>query len=315
MIVPLLALLSAAFVPPPAGSARACKPSPIRVASESLHAEVRQRNANLVTARLAGRVDALMTNYAPDSVFMPEHQPRLYGVAQGTAYYRAYLARLPERALTFTTMDIVPLDGGGLEWGTFEVVRGANDDPVSSTLAGKYLHLWRRQADGTLKLTAEVWGYSKPLDDPSSHWFSGLERGKPSARVPSAKVAAELGVLNASNAASVREHDYARIGQYADDAVYLPFAEQPQIGLSAIRSHLMPYIERGRGTTFERLDVGNDGFEIIDGHILEYSKFAVHWRAGERAGVTSGGGLRLWRRGADCSLKILWQIGTHDYRP
>ncbi|AQR74480.1 hypothetical protein BXU08_13200 [Sphingomonas sp. LM7] len=310
-------MLLAAVAWPGAASAdarvAACTAPVANILPKALAAEIARHNQGMAAARVSGDVDGLMAHFAPDSVIMPEHQPRLFGRDRGVAYYRAFTARLPIATYDPVTVDILPLANGALEWGTFKV-RYRNSVP-SPVLDGKYVHLWRRQAEGTLKLKAEVWGYVSPLADPASHWIAEVSSGTPAQQHPDAGVAAELAALNAADARSVQSHDTSRIDQYAQDAVYLPFAEKPQLGLPAIRAHLTPYIERGRGATFDGVNVGNDGFEVLDGYVIEYSKFEVRWRAGEAAGVTSGGGLRLWRREADCSLKKIRQIGTHDYRP
>jgi ketosteroid isomerase-like protein len=311
---PFLAI-ALSIAAPPQVAAMPCTSTAVKPLPASLRAEVARQNTSLAAARASGNVDALIAHFAPDSVFMPEHQPRLFGRDQGAAYYRAFAARLPVESFTSLTADLLPLDDGALEWGTFKVAYRDPGPDRAAALDGKYIHVWRRQPDGTLKLKAEVWGYLRPLDDPSSHWFAEIPRGNMPAQKPDPGLAAELAELNAANARSVQNHDTARVDQYAEDAVYLPFAEKPQVGLAALRSHLIPYIEQGRGATFENVTVGNDGFEVVDGYVIEYSKFAVRWRAGQAMGVTSGGGLRLWRREADCALKIVRQIGTHDYRP
>jgi len=317
MFVPALLLLAATYAhsEQPNGIPARCTRPPVQSLDESLRRTITQQNASLAAARVRGDVAELMAHYAPHSVVMPEHQPRLWGVQQAEAYYRALFARLPVSALTFTTVDILPLAGGGLEWGTFKLVYRATDGAAPSALDGKYVHLWRPQPDGRVKLAAEVWGYVAPLEHPSSHWFAGLDSAGGHVGDADPAIAAELAVLNAANAQSVQQHTPARIAQYAQDAVYLPYADAPQVGIAAIRSHLLPYIARGRSATFETVDVGNDGFDIVDGHVIEYSKFAVRWRSGDAAGITSGGGLRVWRREADCTLRIIRQIGTHDHRP
>lgn len=83
---------------------------------------------------------------------------------------------------------------------------------------------------------------------------------------------------------------------------------------AGLLAHLLPYIEAGRGATFDSVPVWNDGYEATGGYVVEYSNFEVAWRAGEASGVTSGGGLRLLRREADCTLSMLREAGIH-HRP
>jgi ketosteroid isomerase-like protein len=128
-------------------------------------------------------------------------------------------------------------------------------------------------------------------------------------------IEAELARQNRLDAEAVRNHDTAaKVAKYAADAIYMPFADTPKIGIDEIRTHLTAYTDQGRGVTFESVRVWNEGFEALDGYVIEYPKFEVRWRNGADFGVVSGGGLRLWRREADGSLKLLRQIATHDHR-
>lgn len=128
-------------------------------------------------------------------------------------------------------------------------------------------------------------------------------------------VEAELARLNALDAEAVKAHDApAKFARYAQDGVYMPFADTPKVGIDEIRAHLTAYTDQGRGVMFDSVRVWNEGFEVLHGYVVEYPKFEVRWRNGADSGVVSGGGLRLWRRDADCSLKLLRQIATHDHR-
>jgi len=83
---------------------------------------------------------------------------------------------------------------------------------------------------------------------------------------------------------------------------------------AAIRSNPLPYSARSSGATFETVEVGNHGCDIVPGHVIASSRFAVCWRAEEATGATSGGGLRPCRREVGGTLEIVRQIGTHDDR-
>ena len=306
--------LVAAALSSPAAQAQSCTPAAREEASPALSNELAVLNADLAAARAAGDVERLIRHFALDSIVMPEHQQRLYGANQARGYYTALFSRLGITDYSAKTADIVPLDNGALEWGTFELAYAPGPITDAQTLAGKYMQLWRRQDDGTLKLQAETWGFLTPLGDAATHWVVDAPSASIAAPEGDPAIAVELAALNAADAEAVRTHSAARIDLYAADAVYLPFAAGPQVGLPAIRAHLVPYIEAGRGAEFEDVRVWHDSFEAIGGYIVEYSNFEVRWRAGEASGVSSGGGLRLWRREADCSLSLLRQAGIH-HRP
>jgi ketosteroid isomerase-like protein len=276
--------------------------------------EIARLNTDMASARTAGDVSRLLTHFAPDSVIMPEHQQRLFGTEQGEAYYRSLFSRLDITRYAAETQDILAVPEGALEWGTLALDYAPMAGGAAHTAEGKYMHLWRRQPNGTLKLKAEIWGFLAPLGEAASHWLVDAPAAAPPATGGDPALRAELEALNAAASEAVASHSTSRIDEYAQDAVYLPFADRPQVGLAAIRAHLVPYIEAGRGATFDRVRIWNDGFEESGGYVVEYSNFEVQWRAGEASGVTSGNGLRLLRREEDCSLKLLRQAGTH-HRP
>ena len=306
------ALLALAW--PAAAQSQSCTAPVPQAVPADLAEEIARHNAEMAAARAAGDVGRLLAHFAPDSVIMPEHQQRLFGHAQGEAYYRSLFSRLDITRYTAETRDILAVPGGALEWGTFTLGYAPMAGGPAQAADGKYMQLWRRQGDGTLKLKAEIWGFLAPLGEAASHWLVDAPAAAPSTTEGDSGLKAELETLNATAAEAVIAHSTSRIDEYAPDAVYLPYADRPQVGLAAIRAHLVPYIEAGRGATFDSVRIWNDGFEAIGGYVLEYSNFEVHWRAGDASGVTSGNGLRLLRREADCSLKLLRQAGTH-HRP
>lgn len=313
----LLALTGSAAVAlvfSPTAQARSCTPAVQATPSAALSEEIAQHNADLGAAWATGDRERLMRHFAPDSVVMPEHQQRLFGFDQARGYYDALFSRLGITGYSAETADIVPLENGALEWGTFELAYAPTSGASAQPVAGKYMHLWRRQDDGTLKLKAETWGFLAPLGDAAAHWIVDAPSTAVALPAGDAALGGELASLNEATAEAVRTYSTSRIERYAPDAIYLPYADRPQIGLPAIRAHLVPYIEAGRGATFDRVRVWNDGFEPIGGYVVEYSNFEVLWRAGEASGVTSGGSLRLLRREADCSLSVLREGSIH-HRP
>lgn len=199
--------------------------------------------------------------------------------------------------------------------GRFEIAYAPAAGGASQSRQGRYANLWRRQPDGALKLKAEVWGYLQRVDDPASYSLGEPPASGRAAPPGDPRVEAELARLNALDAAAVQTHDApAKVARYAKDAIYMPFADTPKVGIEEIRAHLTAYTDQGRGATFDSVRVWNEGFEVLGDYVVEYAKFEVRWRSGADSGVVSGGGLRLWRRDADGALKMLRQIATHDHR-
>jgi len=279
-------------------------------------AEIQRRNAELSATWLSGDIDRRMVHYAPDSISNPDYQSRLYGPTSIARYCQVLASRLRVSAYARRATELIALsDETMLELGRFETTCAPAAGGASRTLQGRYANLWRRQSDGALKLKAEVWGYLQRIDDPAAYSLGERETAGRAAPPGDPKVEAELAGLNRLDAEAVRTYDVAaKIARYADDAIYMPYADTPKIGIGEIRAHLVGYTEQGRGVTFESVRVWNEGFEVLDGYVVEYPKFEVRWRNGADSGTVSGGGLRLWRREADGSLKMFRQIATHDHR-
>lgn len=312
--------LSSAGTPAPGqaqtASPRTCKAAAPRPVAAELAAEIQRRNNELSATWLSGDIDSRMAHYAADSVSGPDYQPRLYGPASIARYHQVLASRQRVGAYARRTTEILQLDDQSLlETGRFEITYAPAAGGASQSHQGRYANLWRRQSDGVLKLKAEVWGYFRRIDDPASYSLGEAETPGRAAPAGDPVIEAELARLNALDAAAVKTHDApAKFARYARDAVYMPFADTPKVGIDEIRTHLTAYTDRGRGVTFDSVRVWNEGFEVLDGYVVEYPKFEVRWRNGANSGVVSGGGLRLWRRDADCSLKMLRQIATHDHR-
>ena len=119
---------------------------------------------------------------------------------------------------------------------------------------------------------------------------------------------------NDRDAEAVRTKDVeAKLVDYTDDAIFMPFAETPKRGMAEIRPYLTAYTAAGTGATFRDVRVWTLAFENLGAWVIEYPKFRVEWTAGGQSGTVMGGGIRLWQRQAGGSLKLHRQIGTHDH--
>lgn len=95
----------------------------------------------------------------------------------------------------------------------------------------------------------------------------------------------------------------------------MPFADTPKIGMDQIRPYLTAYTEGSRGVSFDSVRIWNAGFEDHGDWVIEYPKFRVEWRTPAQSGSSQGGGLRLWKRMPEGSLKLHRQLATHDHIP
>lgn len=268
--------------------------------------------SRLVSARADGNIARIAATYAPDASIRPDYQPAFCG-SDMAAYLETLALRRSARSHEAQVTETFDLGADTLIFGTF-TMRGERPGGHAFEETGRFARLWSPGPDGTLVIRAEVTGHFGPQQDPQVHLVGDLTKG---CGLPAGDpvLKAELDAINARMTEAVRQHDAStQIVDYAEDGIYMPFETPDIVGMEALTEHLTRYVEAGRGAEFDRVRVASTGFADYGRHVVELYEFEVHWRAGETQGVSSGGGLRLWRRTSDEGLELLRQIATHDYR-
>ena len=307
----MLILLAAVTIPVGNGSAnpaaQAVEPS------VSIKARVSTAQQKLRTAIVSNDIEARMRLYRPDARSMPEYQPVLYGTAQIAAYQRTLRDRLTMTRFDPVTAELFDFGSAVLEYGTFTA--GWTVGARSEVHRGKYANLWAVEPDGSLRLKADVWGYFENLPDAKLFFVPMAEAAPPLLPAPAdPKLAETVGRLDQADARAVRTRDLeAKLALLADDAIIMPFADTTKRGMAEIRPYMTAYTAAGEGIIFDDVRVWNAGFEQFGDYVVTFPKFHVDWRFPGNKGITKGGGLHLWRRQPDGSLKRIRQIGTHDH--
>jgi ketosteroid isomerase-like protein len=297
-----------AMAPPALAMPERCPAVPTRPVSAAAQRDIAGRSAQMAAARERGDVPARLAHYAADSLTMVDYQRPLYGPSQAKLYYAMLGEREKLTGFTQTPAEYLALEGDVLERGTFRA-GFAGGAPARE---GRYMHLWRRQADGSWRLKVELWGYASRTEDPAPYRLGRPLPTGIAAQPGDPGLGAELERIHAAEARAVQTHDISRIDSFAPDAVFVPYADSAKVGIAVIRPYMTDYIVQGRGATFDSVRTWNLGFEQRGAYVIEYPKFEVVWRSGANSGTVSGGGLRIWRREPDCSLKTIRQMGTHD---
>lgn len=273
---------------------------------------VNAAHGKLRETMLSNDADARAALYSPDALSMPEYQPVLQGTRQIAAYHRAMRERRQVISYVPVVSDVFDVGGTLVEIGTFTIRWSDRADEEW----GKYAHVWGVERDGSLRLKADTWGYFRPLADPAG-FFTGIPESSSSPIPPAAtdrSLSEFLSDHNNRDAEAVRTKDAeAKLVDYTDDAIFMPFADTPKRGMAEIRPYLIAYTAAGSGATFRDVRVWTLAFENHGAWVIEYPKFRVEWTAAGQSGIVTGGGIRLWQRQADGSLKLHRQIATHDY--
>ena len=127
--------------------------------SDSDLAAIREASASYQRHAIANDWDAWIGLIADDAVYLPPNEPAV----SGRAAVRDWVDAFPHvDQLSLTIDDIIGE-------GALAVVRGSfslsvtDDAGVSADDEGKYIEVWRRQADGSWKMVRDIWNSSQAL--------------------------------------------------------------------------------------------------------------------------------------------------------
>jgi len=147
----------------------ACTP-PVQPAPDTRAAdEAAIREAETAWSKLAGagQTDAVMSYYSDDAVSLPPHAP----LASGKDAIRKGVSALfatPGFSIEWQPVKVEVARSGDLGYaqGTFQLtVSGPKGKPVMDH--GKFLTIWKKQADGTWKATMDTFNSDLPAAQPN----------------------------------------------------------------------------------------------------------------------------------------------------
>jgi uncharacterized protein (TIGR02246 family) len=121
-------------------------------------------NAAFATGLEAGDVEALVASYDPEAVVMPPNQPGARGTAAIREALSGMLSALTVTDMTLTTQDVHVAGNMAVETGTYAMTSQPKDGSApASTDNGKFVVVWRQQADGSWKLFRDIFNSDLPL--------------------------------------------------------------------------------------------------------------------------------------------------------
>jgi ketosteroid isomerase-like protein len=136
----------------------ACAPAGEQAAdtSEADLQAVRDVRAQEAAAFNAGEIS--FAHASPDIMLMPPGEPAAMGTAAATAWGEAFLAEFSVE-LTYTTDNFFVSGDWAIEPYALTAVLTPVDggDPLEEV--GKGIHIYRRQADGSWKMTHDAWNF------------------------------------------------------------------------------------------------------------------------------------------------------------
>src|SRR5690349_14014917 len=131
-------------------------------AADTDRAEVMRITAEMLAAVNTSDAERCSAVWAADGVLMPPHHPSVRGHPAIVQYFRDLFTR-SRFTFAFTSSQI-HIDGDtALERVTYTATIWPGDDTPPLEDVGKGVHVYRRQSNGSWKLTYDVWNSDRPV--------------------------------------------------------------------------------------------------------------------------------------------------------
>lgn len=120
--------------------------------------QIEKRNKEMVEYMLEGNTEKSLSLYTEDAISLPSYEP----IHQGIAEIRKANEQMAASGWKFnsfepTIVEVIPMGDLVTEIGTYKVSMSSPDMGQPMADKGKYLTIWEKQADGTLKIKVETW--------------------------------------------------------------------------------------------------------------------------------------------------------------
>lgn len=265
-------------------------------------------------AVLDEKADRIVSRYAGNVRLMPPYHGSVFGRDNARAYHAALFERFDVRKYQREEVQTYDLGSRLVEVGRFAMTLEARNGGASHDISGGYMDVWEQVAGKPANLLTHVWNTDRYPDIANDLRFSDVPSVRIAfeAHVPiKDNLSFELAALNKLHEVAIVQRDdkvWARF--FADDAVLVANHHGFVQGRAAIDEHLSRYVPNM--SVFEKLDIRNDAIDAAGRFVIEYASHVANWRNGDSSGVNTGKNIRLWRREADGSLKMICGIGTYD---
>jgi ketosteroid isomerase-like protein len=263
---------------------------------------------------LDGKPEALVEHLADDVRVMPAYQKTILGKRDASVYYRAFLDRFAVVAHTREPIEMVDLGSRVMEIGRFTISLAVKGQTESHTLAGKYMDIWTKSADGKLKLDTAAWNHDqlpKIADQLRFAEVPAVHMALQPRVIVKAGISLEIAALQKLQESVISQHDGKTWALFnADDAIRLANHGQVVSGRKALDEYTVAHAKAL--PVFEKLELRTDRIDDLGQYVIEYGSGVVVWRVDEYSGVNLGKNIHVWRRNADGALQVWRAISMYD---
>jgi len=126
--------------------------------NEELKAKIEKINKEMQKAMLSGNTTASLAYYADDAISLPNYSKMAQGIEAIKKSNEAMMASgMKMTKFETTTLMVSTCEDNIAEVGTYNMSFTMEGAPGEMSDIGKYLTIWKQQADGSLKITFEMW--------------------------------------------------------------------------------------------------------------------------------------------------------------
>jgi uncharacterized protein (TIGR02246 family) len=123
---------------------------------------IEANNARYESASIKGDTATLAGLYADDAVLMFANIPAVRGRDAIAKAYAGMAAAMKLSALKLTTQDVIAAGDYAIETGAFDMTSQAAKGGKPMHDVGKYLVVWKKQADGSYKMLRDIENNDQP---------------------------------------------------------------------------------------------------------------------------------------------------------
>jgi len=126
--------------------------------NDDLKSKIEQMNKEMAKAMVDGNVQAAAKFYANDAISMPNGGEMVKGIDAIKKSNQDMMSQgMKFKSAEFNTIQVNSYGNMVSEIGTYKMKMSMPGAPNDMEDAGKYLTLWEKQPDGTLKIKVETW--------------------------------------------------------------------------------------------------------------------------------------------------------------
>ena len=139
----------------------------VSAADSKIEQAVRDQDAQWSKAAESRSVEKLLSFYADDAVVLPAHAA-IATTKDSIRNIFQKLLSIPGVALSWKATKVTVAGSGDLAYSTGAYQMSAPDDSGKPSVdRGKYVAVWKKQADGNWKVAVDIWNTDLPLPAPS----------------------------------------------------------------------------------------------------------------------------------------------------